>query len=147
MRYPGFLWFLFNPFQAKGAQQVQSIRDFLQAGVARILWDMPLAAGDMAHRYGLGARARRRSRERWQLSVVRSREGPPTGTLFDVNILRSHVSATCDRVAREPKPLPPWSDYAGDFLGYDRDELSALPPIATARFAGVGNLIAIGTRA
>ena len=66
---------------------------------------------------------------------------------FDVNSLRSQVMATYDRVAREPDAhyhFHRGPDYAQDFLGYDRDELNALPSIATARFAGVGNPIAIG---
>jgi arsenite methyltransferase len=66
---------------------------------------------------------------------------------FDVNDLRSQVVATYDRVAREPEAhyhFHRGPDYAQDFLGYDEDELAALPAIATARFAGVGNPLAIG---
>lgn len=67
---------------------------------------------------------------------------------FDANRLRHHVAATYDRVAREPGAhyhFHRGPDYAADFLGYDRDELAALPATATARFAGVGNPLAIGT--
>ncbi|MEA3273734.1 MAG: methyltransferase domain-containing protein [Pseudomonadota bacterium] len=66
---------------------------------------------------------------------------------FDVNYLRSQVIATYDRVAREPTAhyhFHRGSDYAHDFLGYDRDEIDALPAIATERFAGVGNPLAVG---
>ena len=66
---------------------------------------------------------------------------------FDVNYLRSQVVATYDRVAREPDAhyhFHRGSEYAHDFLGYDRGELDVLPGIATARFAGVGNPLAIG---
>ncbi len=66
---------------------------------------------------------------------------------FDVNYLRSQVVATYDRVAREPNAhchFHRGPDYARDFLGYDEKELAALPAIATARFAGVGNPLAIG---
>jgi arsenite methyltransferase len=66
---------------------------------------------------------------------------------FDVNHLRSQVVATYDRVAREPNApyhFHRGPDYAHDFLGYDKAELIALPAIGTARFAGVGNPLAIG---
>lgn len=66
---------------------------------------------------------------------------------FDTNYLRTQVIATYDQVAREPGAhyhFHRGSDYAADFLGYDRTELAALPPIATERFAGVGNPLAIG---
>lgn len=66
---------------------------------------------------------------------------------FDANYLRSQVIATYERVAREPGAhyhFHRGPDYAADFLGYDRGELSALPKIATERFAGVGNPLAIG---
>jgi ubiquinone/menaquinone biosynthesis C-methylase UbiE len=66
---------------------------------------------------------------------------------FDVDYLRSQVIATYDRVAHEPDgqyhfhrgPL-----YARDYLGYNPEELAALPARATERFAGVGNPLAIG---
>jgi ubiquinone/menaquinone biosynthesis C-methylase UbiE len=50
-------------------------------------------------------------------------------------------------VAREPNAhyhFHRGPDYAHDFLGYDRDELDALPAIASERFAGVGNPLAVG---
>jgi arsenite methyltransferase len=66
---------------------------------------------------------------------------------FDVNYLRTQVIATYDRVACEPNAhyhFHRGRDYARDFLGYDSDELAALPRLATERFAGVGNPLAIG---
>jgi len=66
---------------------------------------------------------------------------------FDVNSLRTQVIATYDQVAREPNAhyhFHRGPDYAHDFLGYDRDALADLPAIATERFAGVGNPLAIG---
>jgi len=66
---------------------------------------------------------------------------------FDINYLRTQVVATYDRVAREPDAhyhFHRGPDYAHDFLGYDRDELAAIPRISTERFAGVGNPLAIG---
>jgi arsenite methyltransferase len=66
---------------------------------------------------------------------------------FDVSYLRSQVIATYDRVAREPHDhyhFHRGPEYAHDFLGYDREELAALPRLATERFAGVGNPLAIG---
>jgi arsenite methyltransferase len=68
-------------------------------------------------------------------------------TNFDVDFLRTQVVATYDRVAREPNAhyhFHRGPDYAHDFLGYDSDELAALPRTATERFAGVGNPLAIG---
>jgi arsenite methyltransferase len=66
---------------------------------------------------------------------------------FDVSYLRSQVIVTYDRVARAPHEhyhFHRGPDYAHDFLGYDREELAALPRLATERFAGVGNPLAIG---
>lgn len=66
---------------------------------------------------------------------------------FDVNTLRRQVAATYDRVASEPGAhyhFHRGPDYAHDFLGYDRAALATLPEIATERFAGVGNPLAIG---
>ena len=66
---------------------------------------------------------------------------------FDVNTLRRQVVATYERVAREPHAhyhFHRGPAYACDFLGYEPDELAALPAGATARFAGVGNPLAIG---
>jgi len=66
---------------------------------------------------------------------------------FDINYLRTQVIATYDRVAREPSAYYHFHrgpEYAHDFLGYDSTELDCLPRIATERFAGVGNPLAIG---
>ena len=66
---------------------------------------------------------------------------------FNVNYLRTQVIATYDREAREPSAhyhFHRGPEYAHDFLGYDREELDSLPRIATERFAGVGNPLAIG---
>lgn len=61
---------------------------------------------------------------------------------FDVDRLREQVMQTYDRVAREPDGkfhFHRGPEYAAEYLGYDPDELAALPAISTARFAGVGN--------
>ena len=66
---------------------------------------------------------------------------------FDTNYLRTQVMATYDRVAREPSAhyhFHRGPEYARDFLGYDSEELDRLPRLATERFAGVGNPLAIG---
>lgn len=66
---------------------------------------------------------------------------------FDSAYLRSEVIATYDRVAREPDGeyhFHRGPEYASKYLGYDYDELLSLPKTSTARFAGVGNPIAIG---
>jgi ubiquinone/menaquinone biosynthesis C-methylase UbiE len=66
---------------------------------------------------------------------------------FDVAYLREQVRATYDQVARDPSGdyhFHRGPDYAERFLGYDADELAALPELSTARFAGVGNPLAIG---
>jgi len=66
---------------------------------------------------------------------------------FDQAYLRDQVRATYDRVAREPEGdfhFHRGPGYAHDYLGYDAAELAQLPPRATARFAGVGNPLAIG---
>jgi ubiquinone/menaquinone biosynthesis C-methylase UbiE len=66
---------------------------------------------------------------------------------FDVNSLRNQVIATYDQVAREPNAhyhFHRGAEYAQDFLGYDRDELAAIPALSSERFAGVGNPLAIG---
>lgn len=68
-------------------------------------------------------------------------------TRFDIIDLRTQVVATYERVAREPNAYYHFHrgpDYARDFLGYDDEELAALPRISTERFAGVGNPLAIG---
>jgi arsenite methyltransferase len=64
-----------------------------------------------------------------------------------VDDLRDQVMTTYEHVAREPHAAYHFHrgpEYAATFLGYDRDELAALPATATARFAGVGNPLAIG---
>ena len=64
----------------------------------------------------------------------------PTG--LDVTRLRQEVLATYDRVAREPEGdfhFHRGPDYAAEYLGYNQAELADLPPLSTARFAGVGN--------
>lgn len=69
----------------------------------------------------------------------------PTG--FDTAYLRERVRATYEQVARDPRGdyhFHRGPDYAHRFLGYDPAELAALPEAATARFAGVGNPLAIG---
>jgi SAM-dependent methyltransferase len=66
---------------------------------------------------------------------------------FNVGYLRDQVRNTYDQVAREPNRhyhFHRGPDYAHSFLGYDRDELGALPTLSTERFAGVGNPLAIG---
>jgi ubiquinone/menaquinone biosynthesis C-methylase UbiE len=65
---------------------------------------------------------------------------------FDVAYLRDQVMTTYDRVAREPHGSYHFHRgpvYAATVLRYDPDELGALPRIATERFAGVGNPLAI----
>ena len=66
---------------------------------------------------------------------------------FNVGYLRDQVRNTYDQVAREPNRhyhFHRGPDYAHSFLGYDRNELAALPALSTERFAGVGNPLAIG---
>lgn len=66
---------------------------------------------------------------------------------FNVDYLRDQVRSTYDQVAKHPDDhyhFHRGADYAHDFLGYDRDELAAMPKLSTDRFAGVGNPIAIG---
>jgi SAM-dependent methyltransferase len=66
---------------------------------------------------------------------------------FDVAYLRDQVRSTYDQVARDPHRhyhFHRGPEYAHSFLGYDRQELAALPAISTERFAGVGNPLAIG---
>jgi arsenite methyltransferase len=69
----------------------------------------------------------------------------PTG--FDVARLRDAIRVTYESVARDPNGVFHFHrgrDYAIERLGYDRAELDALPPEATARFAGVGNPLQVG---
>jgi SAM-dependent methyltransferase len=66
---------------------------------------------------------------------------------LEIPRLRAPVPDTYERVAREPEGefhFHRGLDYAVDFLGYDRGELTGLPTRATARFAGVGNPLRIG---
>jgi arsenite methyltransferase len=66
---------------------------------------------------------------------------------FNVGYLRDQVRSTYDQVARDPGRhyhFHRGPEYAHDYLGYDRDELAALPVLSTERFAGVGNPLAIG---
>lgn len=67
---------------------------------------------------------------------------------FDVDRLRFAVRATYERVAQDPAgnfQFHRGADYAREYLGYDHRELAALPEESTARFAGVGNPLRIGT--
>jgi len=66
---------------------------------------------------------------------------------LDTAVLRSEISSIYGRVAEEPEGefhFHRGPAYAIEFLGYDHDELAALPPDCTASFAGVGNPLAIG---
>lgn len=66
---------------------------------------------------------------------------------FDVAYLREQVRSTYDQVARDPGGdyhFHRGPEYAQRFLGYDAGELAGLPELSTARFAGVGNPLAIG---
>jgi arsenite methyltransferase len=66
---------------------------------------------------------------------------------FNVGYLREQVRSTYDQVARDPNRhyhFHRGPEYAHSFLGYDPDELVALPALSTERFAGVGNPLAIG---
>ncbi len=65
---------------------------------------------------------------------------------FDTEYLRDQVRATYERVANDPDGdfhFHRGPGYAARFLGYDAAELAKLPEIATARFAGVGNPLAM----
>jgi SAM-dependent methyltransferase len=66
---------------------------------------------------------------------------------FDIAHLRESVREVYTRVAHHPHGdfhFHRGADYAVERLGYDRRELSELPSIATERFAGVGNPLALG---
>ena len=66
---------------------------------------------------------------------------------FNVGYLRDQVRSTYTQVASDPHGhfhFHRGADYARNFLGYDRDELAAIPTLATERFAGVGNPLDIG---
>ena len=65
---------------------------------------------------------------------------------FDTQVLRSEVSDVYSRVATDPDGdfhFHRGPAYAATFLGYDAEELAALPPACTASFAGVANPHAI----
>jgi SAM-dependent methyltransferase len=65
---------------------------------------------------------------------------------FDVSSLRDRIRAEYTRVADDPTGdfhFHRGPEYAVRVLGYDAAELATLPPRATARFAGVGNPLAI----
>jgi arsenite methyltransferase len=66
---------------------------------------------------------------------------------FDVAQLRDAIHTTYEAVARDPSGhfhFHRGRSYAVEHLGYGADELDALPELATARFAGVGNPLRIG---
>lgn len=66
---------------------------------------------------------------------------------FDVERLRQLVRAEYDRVAREPQGhfhFHRGPEYASSRLGYDAQELAAIPEESAASFAGVGNPHRIG---
>jgi SAM-dependent methyltransferase len=66
---------------------------------------------------------------------------------FNVQRLRELVRAEYDRVAREPQGnfhFHRGPQYASRMLGYDAEELAAIPDESTASFAGVGNPQRIG---
>lgn len=65
---------------------------------------------------------------------------------FDTRRLKSEVRATYSQVAEDPYGefhFHRGPAYAARLLGYDIDELNALPELATAPFAGVGNPFSI----
>jgi len=73
----------------------------------------------------------------------------PIACPVDLNaaVLRSEVSNIYGRVAAAPEGefhFHRGLAYAGEFLGYDAEELRGLPSYCTASFAGVGNPLAIG---
>jgi arsenite methyltransferase len=70
---------------------------------------------------------------------------PPT--TFDTKALRHKIRETYTRVATHPQGefhFHRGTDYACERLGYQRQELDALPSEAVDRFAGVGNPLAAG---
>lgn len=72
---------------------------------------------------------------------------PETALTFDEDRLRAEVAETYRRVALEPGGdfhFHRGPEYAARLLGYDAGELAELPEASTARFAGVGNPLAIG---
>ena len=68
---------------------------------------------------------------------------------LNTSVLRSEISSIYARVAVEPDGefhFHRGPAYAAEFLGYDAEELAALPPDCAASFAGIGNPLAIGPR-
>jgi arsenite methyltransferase len=66
---------------------------------------------------------------------------------LNTTALRSEISSIYGRVASEPDGefhFHRGPAYAAEVLGYNADELTALPSDCTASFAGVGNPLAIG---
>ena len=67
---------------------------------------------------------------------------------FNIGYLREQVLNTYEQVALDPNQhfhFHRGRDYAHTLLGYDSNELAALPALSTERFAGVGNPLAIGS--
>jgi SAM-dependent methyltransferase len=67
---------------------------------------------------------------------------------FDIQALHSHIRAEYTRVAEDPTGdfhFHRGAEVAVRVLGYDRAELASLPARATARFAGVGNPLALAS--
>lgn len=66
---------------------------------------------------------------------------------FDVARLRDNVRRTYSRVAHDPDGnfhFHRGAEFAIRLLGYERQEVEAVPVRASARFAGVGNPLALG---
>jgi arsenite methyltransferase len=66
---------------------------------------------------------------------------------FDIERMRREVDATYTRVAEDPTGDFHFNrglDFAVNLLGYDREELEALPREATDRLASIGNPLKIG---
>jgi SAM-dependent methyltransferase len=66
---------------------------------------------------------------------------------LNTSVLRSEISSIYGRVATAPDGefhFHRGAAYAAELLGYDAEELAALPPDSTASFAGIGNPLAIG---
>lgn len=66
---------------------------------------------------------------------------------LDIGALREGVKSTYSRVALNPHGefhFHRGGDFAVEYLGYDRREVDAVPTTASARFAGVGNPLALG---
>jgi arsenite methyltransferase len=66
---------------------------------------------------------------------------------LDTRFLRSEVSSLYSRVVMVPEGefhFHRGPAYAAEYLGYDAEELAALPPETTSAFAGIGNPHSIG---